>query len=106
MAVLKMVLKMGGRNYGCPEYWVMQSVGVPNIVPNIEAGGGVDEEVFQQHAAEKGVHAIIGVAHGHGTGGVTVVAVSNGEQFLAASIPLAAPVLHRHFDGDLHRDRA
>ena len=64
------------------------------------------EELRGEHVGELVVHAVHRVAHRHGGEGVAVVAAPHGEQAMAVGPAPPQPVLDRHLDGDLHRDRA
>ena len=66
----------------------------------------VGKIMFGQHTTEQRMHAVDRVTGRHGTEGIAVIAVAQGQQFVLAGVPLAQPVLQRHLDRHFHGHRA
>ncbi|MNT02651.1 hypothetical protein D3C72_1371560 [compost metagenome] len=65
----------------------------------------VHDVVLGQHAPVQAVHAVVGVAHGHGAERIAVIAAPKRYKAAAAALALVQPELHRHFHGDFYRHR-
>ncbi len=65
-----------------------------------------DTHMFRQHAAKERMHALVRIAHRHGTGGVAMIAAAERDEAGARPLPAIAPELDRHLERDLDRDRA
>ena len=66
----------------------------------------IADHLGREDPCEFGVHALFGVADGHGGEGVAVVAAAKAQDFRAPGHAPVHPVLHRHLHGDLDRNRA
>ncbi|MNQ02043.1 hypothetical protein D3C85_147100 [compost metagenome] len=65
----------------------------------------IDDIVLGQHAPVQAVHAVVGVAHGHGAERIAVIAAPKRYKAAAAALALVQPELHRHLHGDFYRHR-
>lgn len=64
------------------------------------------EQMPSHERGEGRVHAVHGIAHAHGRGGVPVVAAADREESAAAGPAARRLVLEGELERDLHRDRA
>ncbi len=68
--------------------------------------GQGDNVMLGQKAIKHPVHADLGIADGHRSGGIAVIGPGEGQKLLSRAHALVQPKLHRHFHCDFDGDRA
>src|SRR3974390_3691915 len=66
----------------------------------------IDDVMLWQQPGERRVHAVLSVTHCHRVGCVAVITVLEGNKLATATHAAIGPILYRHFERDLDRDRA
>src|SRR5262245_65722511 len=63
-------------------------------------------KLLRKNAGKEAVHSFFEIADGHRPKCVAMIAALEGGKAAAPCVALVEPKLHRHFHGDLDRDRA